>query len=168
MTQKNPSDSAGATMQDVAEFEARLPAVGRLIGIDAGTKTLGLALSDVSRMIASPLETIQRTKFSADAGRLLELVQQQKVVGFVLGFPINLDGSEGPRVQSTRAMARNINALTPLPILLWDERLTTAEAERMLISADTSRKRRTELIDKLAATVILQNALDRMRHLTRQ
>jgi putative Holliday junction resolvase len=119
-------------------------------------------------MIASPLETIKRTKFSADVARLLELAREHKVIGFVLGLPISLDGSAGPRVQSTRAFARNLNALSELPILLWDERLTTAEAERMLIAADTSRKRRSELIDKLAATVILQNALDRMRTLSRE
>jgi putative Holliday junction resolvase len=155
----------GLTLESAEDFHALLGLNGRLIGIDAGTKTLGLALSDVSRMIASPLETIKRTKFSADVARLLELAREHKVTGFVLGLPINLDGSQGPRVQSTRAFARNLNTLSELPVLLWDERLTTAEAERMLIAADTSRKRRSELIDKLAATVILQNALDRMRAL---
>jgi len=155
--------AAGKTFESAEDFHVLLGPSGRLIGIDAGTKTLGLALSDVSRMIASPLATIKRTKFSVDVARLLELAHEHKVVGFVLGLPISLDGSAGPRVQSTRAFARNLNTLSELPVLLWDERLTTAEAERMLIAADTSRKRRSELIDKLAATLILQNALDRMR-----
>ncbi|MGQ0672361.1 MAG: Holliday junction resolvase RuvX [Hyphomicrobium sp.] len=137
----------------------------RLIGIDAGTKTLGLALSDVTRTIASPLETILRSKFAADAERLLSHVSRHAVGGFVLGLPINLDGSEGPRVQSTRALARNLNRLSTLPILLWDERLSTAAAERTLLEADASRKRRAEVIDKLAATIILQGALDRLRRL---
>jgi putative Holliday junction resolvase len=153
----------GTTSEDVAAFKALLPPNGRLIGIDAGTKTLGLALSDVTRTIASPLETIRRTKFTADAARLMELAASQGVVGLVLGLPANLDGTEGPRAQATRALSRNLNQISALPILLWDERLTTAAAERMLIEADTSRKRRAEVIDKLAATLILQGALDRMR-----
>ena len=115
-------------------------------------------------MIASPLETIRRTKFKADAERLLSLVAEHNVIGLVLGLPLNLDGSEGPRAQATRALARNLNKLSPLPILLWDERLTTAEAQRMLIDADQTRKRRAEVIDKLAATIILQSALDRFNH----
>lgn len=153
----------GTTYLDIVDFFAVLPAGRRLLGIDAGTKTLGLALSDVNRGIASPLETIKRTKFSADAVRLLEICAEHHIAGLVIGLPINLDGREGPRSQSTRALARNLNKLVGLPILLWDERLTTAEAERMLISADQTRKRRAEVIDKLAATIILQNALDRMR-----
>lgn len=155
----------GTTYLDIAEYRDRLAPGQRLIGMDQGTKTIGLALSDVTRMIGSPLETIQRTKFKADAARLLALIEEHKIGGLVLGFPVNLDGSEGPRAQATRAFARNVNALTPLPILLWDERLTTAAAERMLIEADTSRRRRAEVIDKLAATLILQGALDRMRGL---
>jgi putative Holliday junction resolvase len=166
MTGDSPATPKGVTVGDVAAFAALL-APGRLIGIDAGTKTLGLALSDVTRSIASALETIRRTKFKADAKRLLDLAAAHAIQGFVLGLPSNLDGSEGPRAQATRALARNLNALTPLPILLWDERLTTAEAERMLIAADTSRKRRADVIDKLAATLILQGALDRMRNLSR-
>ena len=114
-------------------------------------------------MIASPLETIRRTKFKADVARFLELSAEHAVAGFVLGFPVSLDGSEGPRCQATRAFARNVNGLSDIPILLWDERLTTAEVERMLIAADASRRRRAEVIDKLAATVILQGALNRMR-----
>ena len=132
------------------------------MGLDLGTRTIGLALSDLDRMIASSLETIRRTKFKADAARLLTLASEHAAAGLVLGLPINMDGSEGPRAQSTRAFARNVNAISELPILLWDERLSTAEAERMLIEADTSRRRRSEVIDKLAATLILQGALDRM------
>lgn len=167
MTQSDPAAPAPPrplTTDDTDAFVAALPALGRLIGIDGGTTTLGLALSDVSRTIASPLETIERTKFKADATRLLALIAEHGVCGMVLGLPTNMDGSQGPRVQATRALARNLNALTPVPILLWDERLTTAAAERMLIAADTTRKRRGEVIDKLAATLILQGALDRLRN----
>ena len=153
----------GVTYEDIAAFRVLPAAAPRLIGLDLGTKTIGLALSDVTRMIASPLETIRRTKFKADAARLLELVAAHGVGGLVLGWPINLDGSQGPRAQATRAFARNVNALTDVPILLWDERWSTAAAERTLIEADTSRRRRAEVIDKLAATIILQGALDRMR-----
>jgi len=163
MNAKSPPQ--GTVTQDVVAFAALLPPAARLIGIDGGTTTLGLALSDISRMIASPLETITRTKFKADAARLLTLVAEHNVGGLVLGLPINMDGSEGPRAQATRALARNLNALTSVPILLWDERLTTAQAERMLIAADTTRKRRDEVIDKLAATLILQGAIDRLRRL---
>ncbi len=155
--------ATGRTTQDIAEFAALLPDRGRLIGVDAGTKTLGLALSDVTRTIASPLETIIRKKFTLDAARLFELTATHEVGGLVIGLPINLDGTEGPRAQGTRAICRNINKLSPLPVLLWDERLTTQAAERMLIDADQTRKRRGEVIDKLAATLILQNALDRLR-----
>ena len=154
----------GMTTTDVEPFVAALAPGRRLIGIDGGTTTFGLALSDVSRTIASPLETIQRTKFKADAARLLKLMADHAVSGLVLGLPTNMDGTEGPRCQATRALARNLNALTLVPILLWDERLTTAAAERMLIAADASRKRRSEVIDKLAATLILQSALDRLRN----
>lgn len=153
----------GVTMQDAAAFRPLLRDGDRLIGLDLGTRTIGLALSDVTRMIASALETVRRTKFKADAARILALAEEHRVGGLVLGLPINLDGSEGPRAQATRAFARNLNGLTPLPVLLWDERLSTAEAERMLIEADASRRRRAEVIDKLAATIILQSALDRMR-----
>lgn len=153
----------GRTTQDIAEFLAAIPPGGRLIGIDAGTKTLGLALSDVTRTIASPLETIIRKKFSLDAARLFGLAREHQVGGLVVGLPANLDGTEGPRAQGIRALTRNLNKLSDLPILLWDERLTTQLAERMLIEADQSRKRRGEVIDKLAATLILQSALDRLR-----
>ena len=153
----------GETFHDIETFKGLLAPGARLIGIDLGTKTIGLALSDVTRMIASPLETIRRTKFKADAGRLLALVEEHRVGGLVLGLPVNLDGSNGPRVQATHAFARNINALSAMPILLWDERWSTAAAERTLLEADASRRRRAEVIDKLAATIILQGALDRMR-----
>ncbi len=142
----------------------RLQRDERLLGLDVGTKTIGLALSDVSRQIATPLETIRRTKFKADAERLLELAAKHGVGGLVIGLPINLDGSEGPRAQATRAFARNLAGLTHLPIAFWDERLSTAAAERMLIEADASRKRRAELIDKIAAAYILQGALDRLNY----
>ena len=153
----------GATLEDIEDFAGRLPAGAPLIGIDAGTKTLGLALSDVTRTIASPLTVVRRTKFKEDAAELLRRAAEHRIGGFVLGLPINLDGTSGPRVQATRAFARNMNALSALPILLWDERLSTAAAERTLLEADASRKRRAEVIDKLAAAIILQGALDRMR-----
>ena len=155
--------SPGATFENPEEFDRFLTHGGRLIGIDGGTTTLGLALSDVTRTIATGLETIARRKFTIDVQRLFELAGTHHVCGFVLGFPRNLDGAEGPRAQATRALARNLNKLSALPILLWDERMTTALAERMLIDADQSRKRRSEIIDKLAATLILQSALDRLR-----
>ncbi len=155
--------SRGETLDDIEAFAGRLRPGGALIGIDAGTKTLGLALSDVTRTIASPLTVLRRTKFKEDAAALLEIASEHRIAGFVLGLPINLDGTSGPRVQATRALARNLNALTALPILLWDERLSTAAAERTLLEADASRKRRAEVIDKLAAAIILQGALDRMR-----
>jgi putative Holliday junction resolvase len=156
------SDSQPAILEAEA-FAAALPKGARLIGIDLGTKTLGLALSDVTRSIASGLTTLPRTRFAADAARLLALAAEHGVGGFVIGLPFNLDGSQGPRAQATRAFARNLGRLTPLPLLLWDERLTTAAAERSLLEADASRKRRAEVIDKVAATLILQSALDRLR-----
>lgn len=161
----SPPPQPGSTTLEIADFAAALPATGRLIGIDSGTKTLGLALSDTRRTIASALETIIRRKFSIDAARLLDLIAAHEVCGLVIGLPFNLDGSEGPRAQAARALARNLNKLTPVPILLWDERLTTVIAERMLIEADQSRKRRDAVIDKLAATLILQGALDRIANL---
>jgi putative Holliday junction resolvase len=150
---------------EVEAFARTLGRDARLIGIDLGTKTLGLALSDVTRTIASGLTTLPRTRFAADAGRLLALAQEHGVGGFVVGLPVNLDGSSGPRAQATRAFVRNLGRATPLPILLWDERLTTAAAERSLLEADASRRRRAEVIDKVAATLILQGALDRMKRL---
>ena len=166
MRQKSAAQSSpGETLVDIAAFARRLDSGRRLIGIDLGTKTLGLALTDVTRTIASPLETLPRTKFRADAARLLAHAATHEIGGFVLGFPHNLDGSEGPRAQATRAFARNLNELSSLPILLWDERLSTAAAKRTLLEADASRKRRAQLIDKIAAAIILQSALDRMKSL---
>ncbi len=135
----------------------------RLIGIDLGTRTIGLALSDVGRQIASPLETIRRVKFTPDVARLRALCETHEVGGLVMGLPLNMDGSEGPRTQSTRAFVRNLRPLLPLPVLFWDERLSTAAVTRALIAADASRARRGEVVDKLAAAYILQGCLDAMR-----
>lgn len=165
MAENTKAQPLGKTFQDITDFTAAIAPRTRLIGIDAGTKTLGLALSDLTRTIASPLVVIRRKKFTVDAAELFRLTDEHGVTGLVLGLPMNLDGTAGPRVQATQALARNLNAISPLPILLWDERLSTAEAERMLIAADASRKRRAEVIDKLAATIILQGALDRMRNI---
>ena len=142
---------------------ADLPPSGKLLGLDLGTKTIGVAVSDGLRMTATPLETIQRTKFTNDAARLVELIEENGAVALVLGLPLNMDGSEGPRVQSTRAFARNLAQKTPMPMLFWDERLSTAAVTRMLIDADTRRDRRAEVVDKLAASYILQGFLDRLR-----
>ncbi len=140
-----------------------LPRGQRLLGFDLGTKTIGLALSDVERCIASPLETIRRTKFTGDAARLAEIVTRFGVGGMVVGLPLNMDGSEGPRVQATRAFARNLGRLIPLPIAFWDERLSTAAVTRAMIEADASRARRAMVVDRVAAAYILQGALDRLR-----
>ncbi|MBN9304253.1 MAG: Holliday junction DNA helicase RuvA [Devosia sp. 67-54] len=140
-----------------------LPPAGKLLGLDLGTKTIGVAVSDALRYTATPLETIARTKFTVDAARLLELIADNKAVALVLGLPLNMDGSEGPRAQSTRAFARNLRQKTPLPIAFWDERLSTSAVTRMLIEADTRRDRRAEVVDKLAASYILQGYLDRLR-----
>ncbi len=146
-------------------FAATLPRHGALLGLDLGTKTIGVAISDVLRGVATPLETVKRKKFTLDAARLLEIAGHRQAAGFLLGLPRNMDGSEGPRCQSTRAFARNLSQLTPLPIGYWDERLSTVAAERALLEADTSRKRRAEIIDNVAASYILQGALDRLRHM---
>jgi putative Holliday junction resolvase len=152
-------------MPDVAEVAPKLPPRGVLIGLDLGSKTIGVATSDADRKIATGVETIARTNFSADAKRLLALAGERGCVGFVLGLPLNMDGSEGPRAQSARAFARNLAKLTPLPIALWDERLSTVAVERELIEADVSRKKRAAVIDQHAAAFILQGALDRLQHL---
>jgi putative Holliday junction resolvase len=148
---------------DFALSIAGLPPNVPLIGLDLGSKTIGVAISDITRKIASPVETIARKKFTEDAKRLLAMATDRQAGLFVLGLPLNMDGSEGPRAQSTRAFARNLGKLTPLPIVFWDERLSTAAVERMLIGADTSRARRAEVVDKLAAAYILQSALDSLR-----
>jgi putative holliday junction resolvase len=153
-----------AAIVPVSELSAHLPARGALIGLDLGTKTIGVATCDPDRRVATGVETVARTKFSADAGRLLALAAERKAAGFVLGLPINMDGSEGPRAQSTRAFARNMAKLTELPIALWDERLSTAAVERELIAADASRAKRKAVIDQHAAIFILQGALDRLRY----
>jgi putative holliday junction resolvase len=141
------------------------PARGALVGLDLGTKTIGVAVSDPDRKLATAVETIQRKAFKADAARLLSIAAERHVVGFVLGLPINMDGSEGPRAQSTRAFARNFSQLTALAIALWDERLSTAAVERELIGLDVSRARRAEVIDQHAAIFILQGALDRLANI---
>ncbi len=141
------------------------PATGPLAGLDLGTVTIGVAISDQRRTVATPVETIKRKKFGVDAEKLLALLTARDVAAIILGLPRNMDGSEGPRAQSTRAFARNLEKLTPLPITFWDERLSTVAAERALIEADTSRKRRAELIDHVAASYILQGALDRLAHM---
>ena len=151
----------------IEEFVALLPASGALIGLDLGDKTVGLAVSDLRRVVATPLHTLRRVKFTADAAAILDLVRNRVAAGLILGLPRNMDGSEGPRAQSTRAFARNLAMLTPLPICYWDERLSTVAAERALLEADTSRKRRIEVIDAVAAGYILQGALDRLAYLAR-
>ena len=143
-----------------------LPRRGALIGLDLGTKTIGVAVSDPDRRLAAGVTTIARRTFSADAERVLALAAERQAVGFILGLPINMDGSEGPRAQSTRAFARNLAGRTPLPIALWDERLSTAAVERELIAADVSRAKRKAVIDQHAAAFILQGALDRLARLS--
>jgi putative Holliday junction resolvase len=155
-------------VEDAAAFAALLPERAALIGLDLGTKTIGVAVSDTWRRIASPLETVRRTRFGADAGRVLALAVEWTIGGVVLGLPRNMDGSEGPRAQSARGFARNFSGLTELPITFWDERLSTVAAERSLIEADTSRRRRGEVIDHVAAGFILQGFLDRLGHLARE
>jgi putative Holliday junction resolvase len=148
-------------------FAATLPNIGSLAGLDFGEKTIGVAISDRLRKVATPVLTIRRVKFTLDAAALLKLLSAREVVGLVLGLPRNMDGSEGPRAQATRAFARNLAPLSPLPLVFWDERLSTVAAERALLEADTSRKRRAEVIDHVAASYILQGALDRLAHIAR-
>lgn len=147
------------------ELARTLPPKGRLFGLDLGTKTIGLALSDVERRLASPLDTIRRVKFSTDAEALLKRAADFDVQALVFGLPLNMDGSEGPRVQATRAFMRNLRKLTPLPFAFWDERLSTAAVTRELIAQDASRAKRAEVVDRMAAAYILQGALDRLAHL---
>jgi putative Holliday junction resolvase len=155
-------------LPDPATFAAALPPRRGLIGIDLGTKTIGLALSDRLLTAATPVETLRRTTFTADSTQLLALAAQREAGGFVIGLPRNMDGSEGPRAQSARAFARNLAALTDLPLTFWDERLSTVAAERALIAADMSRKRRAGVIDAVAAAYILQGLLDRLAYLRTQ
>lgn len=153
---------------DIAAFAAALPPNRAIAGLDFGDKTIGIAISDLRRGVATPTEVIRRVKFTVDAVRLMEIIADRRIAGIVLGLPLNMDGSEGPRVQATRAFARNLIRLPEwagLPIAFWDERLSTVAAERALLEADTSRKRRREVIDQVAAGYILQGALDRMAYL---
>lgn len=145
-------------------FLKDLPAQGRLLGLDVGEATIGLALSDAGRMIASPLFTIERRKFATDIEQLKEAISKHSVTGLVIGYPVNMDGSEGPRTQSIRTFVSNVKKQISLPILLWDERMTTMAVERVMLEADLSRARRSELVDKLAASYILQGVLDRMKN----
>ena len=151
------------TLDEIAD----LPRGARLMGLDLGTKTIGLAISDVERRIASPLETIRRTKFTADVEALLKLADKHGVAVLVIGLPLNMDGSEGPRVQATKAFSRNLAQKTALPQFFWDERLSTAAVTRTLLEADASRARRGELVDKMAAAFILQGVIDRVATLHR-
>ncbi|TRD23607.1 Holliday junction resolvase RuvX [Palleronia caenipelagi] len=153
----------GATVHDdLTTFAAALPANGALMGLDLGTKTIGVAVSDGFRSVASPLEVIRRKKFTLDAQRIIALAAERSIAGIILGLPLNMDGSEGPRVQSTRAFARNLTGQLDLPLAFWDERMSTMAAERALLEADTSRARRAEVVDQVAAGYILQGALDRL------
>ena len=156
--------SKGGDDPDLMSLGPGLARGARLLGVDLGEKTIGLALSDVSRSIATPLETIRRSKFTPDAERIRALAVRHEVGALVVGLPLNMDGSEGPRVQATRAFVRNLKPLLGLPVVFWDERLSTAAVTRTLLDADASRARRGELVDKMAAAYILQGALDRLRH----
>ncbi|MEE9388743.1 MAG: Holliday junction resolvase RuvX [Paracoccaceae bacterium] len=150
---------------DITGFAVALPPMVAICGLDLGEKTIGVAVSDSFRHVATPLDTIRRKKFGLDAQALLDITSARQIGGIILGLPLNMDGSEGPRCQSTRAFARNLSRLTDMPIGFWDERLSTVAAERALLEADTSRKRRSQVIDHVAAGFILQGALDRLAHL---
>ena len=151
---------------DITELPAALPQFGPLVGLDPGEKTLGVAVSDVTRTVASPLETIRKTKFTDDANALFKLMESRGAIGVIIGLPMNMDGTEGARAQSNRALARNLLRLRDLPIAFWDERLSTAAVTRVLIEEhDVNRKRRGEVVDKMAAAWILQGALERLRGL---
>ena len=154
-----------APLVAIEDLPKLLAPEARLLGLDLGTKTIGMALSDVTRSVATPYRALRRSKFTADAKAIATAIEENEVGALVIGLPINLDGSEGPRAQSTRAFARNLAPLIEVPILLWDERLSTAAVERHLIDAGASRKRRAEVIDRMAAAYILQGALDRLRRL---
>lgn len=159
---EQPKIPASATLEEIARLLRRND---RLMGIDLGTKTIGLALSDVERRLASPLETIKRLKYSTDVAKMLDLAEKHGVAAFVIGLPLNMDGSEGPRAQSTRAFVRQTAALARRPFVFWDERLSTAAVTRELISQDVSRAKRAEVVDRMAAAYILQGALDRLSRL---
>ena len=152
-------------LTDIVEFAALLKPNRAICGLDLGDKTIGIAVSDLRRSVATAIHTVRRVKFTQDAAELLAVLTERNVCGIILGLPLNMDGSPGPRVQSTQAFARNLEKLTPLPITFWDERLSTVAAERALIEADMSRMRRREVIDQVAAGYILQGALDRLTYM---
>jgi putative Holliday junction resolvase len=149
----------------LSELSAHLAAGRRLLGLDLGEKTIGLALSDTLLTVATPYETLKRGKFTADAEKVEDIATREGVGGLVIGLPLNMSGSDGPAAQSARAIARNFAARSALPILLWDERLSTAAVQRDMIAADATRKRRAAAVDKVAAAYILQGALDALRNL---
>ncbi|MEN8893383.1 Holliday junction resolvase RuvX [Planktotalea arctica] len=151
--------------ESLEDFAVALPAQRAIAGLDLGTKTIGVAVSDRLMSVATPLETVRRSKYTADAARLEQIFKAREIGGIILGLPFNMDGSEGPRCQSTRAFARNFARQSDLPIAYWDERLSTVAAERALLEADTSRKRRSEVIDHVAASYILQGLLDRLHNM---
>lgn len=157
-----------SVFDDFAEFATQMKRGNSILGLDLGTKTIGVAVSDLRWSIATPRETIKRTKFGADADALDKLIAQNSASGILLGMPVNMDGSEGPRCQSTRAFARNLAARIELPIGFWDERLSTVAAERAMLEADMSRAKRATLIDHVAAGYILQGALDRLGHMANE
>ena len=150
---------------ELADLAPRLKRFDRLLGLDLGTKTIGVAVSDVERRLASPLATIRRTRFAHDAAALLVQARRMEAAALVIGLPLNMDGSSGPRVQATRAFIRNMSALTDLPFVFWDERLSTAAVTRTLIEQDASRAKRAAVVDRMAAAYILQGALDRLTRL---
>jgi putative Holliday junction resolvase len=162
--------SSMSNLPNISTLEQITPSLGRfsrVMGLDLGTKTIGLGLSDVERTLASPLETIQRTKFGADAKRLVELADRHEVAAFVIGLPLNMDSSEGPRAQATRAFVRSMAPLDRRPFIFWDERLSTAAVTRALIDQDASRAKRAQVVDRMAAAYILQGALDRLQAILR-
>ena len=148
---------------ELAELAEELPETAAIAGLDLGTKTIGVAISDLGRRMASPLKLIERKKFTLDVEALMALLRERQAAAIVIGLPLNMDGSEGPRAQATRAFVRNLLPKIDLPVAFWDERLSTIAVTRTLLEADTSRKRRAELVDKMAAAFILQGALDRLR-----
>lgn len=149
--------------ESAAEFAAVLPPKGRIMALDVGETTIGLAVSDVLRSIATPLETIRRSKFTKDMEALKAIIDKHQICGLVIGFPVNMDGSQGPRIQSTRTFASNLAKHIPLPLCFWDERMSTMAVERTMLEADLSRQRRAQLVDKLAASYMLQGLLDHVR-----
>ncbi len=152
---------------DIDAFAAQVGNAASLMGLDLGTKTIGVAISDRLQTVATPRETIKRKKFGIDADAIDRLIADNQIAGIVLGLPMNMDGSEGPRAQSTRAFSRNLSARITVPIFFWDERLSTVAAERALLEADMSRKKRADVIDNVAASYILQGVLDRLSHIRR-